>query len=47
MKNILVIGAGRSSQILIKYLLDHSVLLNWKVVVADYSLELAENYIKS
>ena len=41
MKNILVIGAGRSSQILVVFV-DHSVLLNWKVIVADYSLELAD-----
>ena len=47
MKNILVIGAGRSSQILINYLLDHSVLLNWKVIVADYSLELAEKAVSN
>ena len=47
MKNILVIGAGRSSQILIKYLLDHSGPLNWKVIVADYSLELAKKAISN
>ena len=47
MKNILVIGAGRSSNILIKYLLDHSVVYNWRVVVADYSLDLAENAVSN
>jgi saccharopine dehydrogenase (NADP+, L-glutamate forming) len=39
MKNILVIGAGRSSSSLIKYLLDNSGQENWKITVADVSLE--------
>lgn len=42
MKNILVIGAGRSSSSLIKYLLEKSVESNWSVTIADQSLELAE-----
>jgi len=41
MKKILVIGAGRSSALLIDYLLEHSTAENWKVSVADISLELA------
>lgn len=40
MKNILVIGAGRSASSLIKYLLDHSVKESWSVTVGDVSLEL-------
>lgn len=42
MKNILVIGAGRSSVTLIKYLLDNSVTNNWQVTVADFSEDLAK-----
>jgi saccharopine dehydrogenase (NADP+, L-glutamate forming) len=42
MKNILVIGAGRSASSLIKYLLDHSQQENWKVTVADVSLDLVK-----
>ena len=40
MKNILVIGAGRSASSLIKYLLNHSVKENWNVTVGDVSLDL-------
>ena len=40
MKNILVIGAGRSASSLIKYLLDNSIQENWKVTVGDVSLDL-------
>lgn len=39
MKNILVIGAGRSSSSLIRYLLDNAAKENWTVTVADVSLE--------
>jgi saccharopine dehydrogenase-like NADP-dependent oxidoreductase len=42
MKKIMVIGAGRSSASLIRYLLEQSERENWKVVVADYDLSLAE-----
>ncbi|MCW3085219.1 MAG: putative saccharopine dehydrogenase [Bacteroidetes bacterium] len=42
MKNILLIGAGRSASCLIKYLLDHSTAENWNVTVADVSLELVQ-----
>lgn len=40
MKNILVIGAGRSASSLIKYLLDNSANEGWKVTVGDVSLDL-------
>jgi saccharopine dehydrogenase (NADP+, L-glutamate forming) len=40
MKNILVIGAGRSSSSLIKYLLDNSSTENWKVTVGDVSIDM-------
>ena len=43
MKNILVIGAGRSAVTLIEYLLNESVVFNWKVTIADYNIELAKD----
>ena len=45
MKNILVIGAGRSAVTLIKYLLDNSAANNWQVTVADFSIALAEQAV--
>jgi len=45
MKNILVIGAGRSAVTLIKYLLDNSLANNWQVTVADFSIALAEEAV--
>jgi saccharopine dehydrogenase-like NADP-dependent oxidoreductase len=42
MKNILIIGAGRSSSSLIKYLLDNSDAEGWKVNVGDTDLKLAQ-----
>jgi saccharopine dehydrogenase-like NADP-dependent oxidoreductase len=42
MKHILVIGAGRSSTSLIKYLLNNAEKENWKITVGDISLELAQ-----
>lgn len=42
MKNILVIGAGRSASSLIKYLLDNSSKENWHVTVGDVSLDLVK-----
>ena len=45
MKNILLIGAGRSASTLIKYLLDNSKKENWQITVGDISLELAKQKI--
>jgi saccharopine dehydrogenase-like NADP-dependent oxidoreductase len=42
MKNILVLGAGRSASSLIRYLLDNSTAQGWEVTVADISIEMAE-----
>lgn len=42
MKNILVIGAGRSASSLIKYLLDNSIKESWNVTVGDISLDLVK-----
>lgn len=41
MKKILVIGAGRSSSTLIKYLLDHAQDENWQITVCDLDEQLA------
>jgi len=43
MKNILVIGAGRSTVSLIGYLLENATANNWQVTVADMSLDLAKS----
>ncbi len=43
MRQILVIGAGRSSSSLISYLLDKSSTENIRITVADLSLELAKS----
>lgn len=45
MKNILVIGAGRSSTSLITYLLSNAEKENWKITVGDISLELVQQKI--
>ena len=45
MKKILVIGSGRSSTSLIKYLLDNSELEKWTVTVVDFNLKLAESKV--
>ena len=47
MKKILVIGSGRSSTSLIKYLLDNSNSENWKITVVDFNLELANSKINN
>lgn len=45
MKNILIIGAGRSSSYLIKYLLEHAAQEQWKITVGDISIESAKQKI--
>ncbi len=42
MQNIFLIGAGRSSSSLIKYLLDNATKYNWHLTVADVDLKLIE-----
>lgn len=46
MKTILILGAGRSSTLLIDYLLDLAEDRDWLVVVADRELSLAEARVK-
>ncbi|HET9487228.1 MAG TPA: saccharopine dehydrogenase, partial [Chryseosolibacter sp.] len=41
MKNILVLGAGRSSSSLIKYVLDNARACEWQLTVGDLSVETA------
>lgn len=45
MKNILILGAGFSSTVMIKYLLEKSTENDWNVTVGDVSLSLAEKKI--
>lgn len=47
MRNILIIGAGRSSAALIKYLLEKSVAEKLQITIADISIDLAESIIKN
>ena len=46
MKQILIIGAGRSSSSLIKYMFEHAEKENWHIVVGDLDLQLAKSKIK-
>ncbi|WP_117881475.1 saccharopine dehydrogenase family protein [Aureibaculum luteum] len=47
MRNILIIGAGRSSASLINYLLEKSVTEKLQLTIADISIDLAESIIKN
>lgn len=47
MKNILIIGAGRSATTLISYLLEHAETQDWNITVGDISEELAQEKIRS
>lgn len=43
MKNVVVIGAGKSSTCLIEYLLNEAAVNNWQITVADSNLALAQS----
>ena len=45
MRNVLLIGAGRSSSYLIQYLLDHAGEGQWTLTVADVSEQNAKEKI--
>ncbi|MEI6409564.1 MAG: saccharopine dehydrogenase C-terminal domain-containing protein [Bacteroidota bacterium] len=45
MKNLLIIGAGRSATVLINYILEQARLYNFFVTVGDANIELAQNKI--
>ena len=47
MRKILILGAGRSSFVLIKYLLENAEQNNWFVRVADFSKDLAQKILGS
>ncbi|CAM1346220.1 saccharopine dehydrogenase family protein [Tenacibaculum crassostreae] len=47
MRNILIIGAGRSSSSLIKYLLDKSSQENLHITIGDVSLESAQSKVNN
>ncbi|MCB0282224.1 MAG: saccharopine dehydrogenase NADP-binding domain-containing protein [Calditrichae bacterium] len=47
MKNVLVLGAGKSSPYLIDYLLKNAEENDWFITVGDYSLEQARKTVKS
>jgi saccharopine dehydrogenase-like NADP-dependent oxidoreductase len=47
MKNLLVLGAGRSSSSLINYLLENSISANWNVTVGDVSEAVAKEKVKN
>jgi saccharopine dehydrogenase (NADP+, L-glutamate forming) len=47
MNNILIIGAGRSATVLIKYVLEQARIYNWYVTVADSNPQLAEQKVGS
>jgi saccharopine dehydrogenase-like NADP-dependent oxidoreductase len=47
MRNVLIIGAGRSASSLIKYLLDKSERENLHLTIGDLSLELAQRKTKN
>ncbi len=46
MKQILVIGAGRSTSYLIKYLIEQSVENNWFITVCDRDISLAQEHVR-
>ncbi|NNE28506.1 MAG: saccharopine dehydrogenase, partial [Saprospiraceae bacterium] len=45
MKNILIIGAGRSATALIQYVLKQASAHNWEVTVADFNADLARKKV--
>lgn len=47
MKNIFIIGAGRSATTLIDYFLQHAEALDWHITVGDISEDLAQKKIGS
>lgn len=45
MKTILLFGAGKSATVLIDYLIQHAVEENWKLIVIDADLKLAQSKV--
>ncbi len=47
MKNVVILGAGRSSYALIDYLVEHSKENDWNIEVGDLDISLAQEKIKN
>ncbi|WP_375560796.1 saccharopine dehydrogenase family protein [Bernardetia sp. OM2101] len=47
MKNVVILGAGRSSYALIDYLVEHSKENDWQIEVGDLDISLAQEKIKN
>ena len=47
MKTVLILGAGRSSSSLIRYVLQHASANEWNVIVGDLSVEAGRQSIGS
>ncbi len=45
MKTVLLFGAGKSATVLIDYLLENAITGNWKVLVVDADLKLAQSKV--
>lgn len=45
MKTILLFGAGKSATVLIDYLVENAIVENWKIIVVDADLKLAQSKI--
>ena len=45
MRSILIVGAGRSSSALVRYLLEKSYEEKLKIIIADISVENAEKLV--
>lgn len=47
MKTVLLFGAGKSATVLIDYLLDCAITENWKVLIVDADLKLAQSKVSN
>jgi saccharopine dehydrogenase-like NADP-dependent oxidoreductase len=45
MKTVLLFGAGKSATVLIDYLLENAITENWRIIVADADLKLAQSKV--
>lgn len=45
MKNVLILGAGKSSTVLIDYMLNHAQQFDWHITVGDINIEIAKQKI--
>lgn len=47
MKNVLILGAGKSSSVLIEYLLTNAIRFKWTITVGDLDIKVAEQKINA